>query len=104
LPVGIENRRLRIQIRGERVPELAAVGDRIVHLIVDRRTPAALVVHAFRGQWVESSRTLLPLLPADVAAVTEKRPVIRFQKFSKVVNVPDVNENRRDITIRGVSD
>jgi hypothetical protein len=44
-----------------------------------------------------------PLLATNVAAVDEKRPVIRFQKSSKVLNGLDVNESRGDIPIRRVS-
>jgi hypothetical protein len=47
---------------------------------------------------------LISLLAANVAAVDEKSPVIRSQKFSKVVKVLDADESKGDIPIRGVPD
>src|SRR5580658_2768498 len=62
-----------------------------------RSLPVGITIGKF------ASRDLV-VLAANVAAVAEKRPVIRCQSFSKVVDVLDVHESGRDIPIRGVSD
>jgi hypothetical protein len=45
-----------------------------------------------------------PCTGRDLVACAQKRPVIRSQRLSKVVNGIDVHESRGDISIREVSD